>query len=222
MSLTELSSNSLSQSIFGPDLFDAAEKGDTDILEWLVKCAGSSDINYQRTSRVSINFYDFFFSAVFHGCFSPASLPIQQPHLPGTPLTVAVSKGHTQAVRILLTHPLIHVDSSCPDNVSAWALGLACQRSDASEIVDMLSTHPSVNINRQDVVRVIYELHSRTKIMLILFSTLNAQCGRTVLMVAALQTDGATNVRALLSQEGVLVGLKNNVGYKGHPIFLIA
>lgn len=30
-------------------------------------------------------------------------------------------------------------------------------------------------------------------------------------MVAALQTDGAANVRALLSHEGVQVGLKNNV-----------
>ena len=157
MSLTELSTNYVPQSIFGPDLFDAAEKGDTDILEWLVKCAGSSDINYQRTSRVSIMFYDFFFLAVFNACFS---LPIQQHHLPGTPLTVAVSNGHTQAVRILLTHPLIHVDSSCPDNVSAWALGLACQRSDASEIVEMLSTHPSVNINRQDEVRVTCDLTS--------------------------------------------------------------
>lgn len=158
MSLTELSNNSLPQSIFGPDLFDAAEKGDADILKWLVKCADSSDINYQRTSRVSIQLYAFFFICALNFVFCLPSYTFQQHHLPGTPLTVAVSKGHTQAVRILLTHPLIHVDSSCPDNVSTWALGLACQRSDASEIVEMLSAHPSVNINRQDVVSVICDI----------------------------------------------------------------
>jgi len=47
-----------------------------------------------------------------------------------------------------------------------------------------------------------------------IFLNFNVQCGRTVLMVAALQTDGAANVRALLSQEGVLVELKNNVSYE--------
>ncbi len=52
--------------------------------------------------------------------------------------------------------------------------------------------------------------------MLFIFFIFDVQCGRTVLMVAALQTDGAANVRALLSQDGVPVGLKNNVSYEAY------
>eukprot|EP00128_Syssomonas_multiformis_P017140 Colp12_sorted_trinity150504_noHs@8561 len=148
-------------SIFGPELFDAAEKGDTDILEWLVKSAVESDINYRRPSRNNLT---------------------------NTPICVAVSKGHTHAAAIILSNPHVNINANVPDNIYGWALGWACQQSDGAELIRLIASHPTVDLNRQDL------------------------CGRTVLMVAAASAQGLSNVRALLQYDGIKTALKNNLG----------